>query len=675
MKKVFLVLSVLVALSLVGCNKNETENKNEIINNNVENNEESGNMNSPSNADNEASGEGNKPSGEKSEQSVALEEIDENASIFKRMGSFEEVEVTDDYIEIWEDLDGDGEKEKIVLEEGYCEDAYIMKGERKVIGESPEKLYMVQNKENNEKEYFLSTYTADGMCYQSFALLKINKDLSVQRILSFTCDQEAEEKKRSELYAMEANSGADIGASLLEAHTLAFEVNEKQVTKEEYTKYANELKAKYRLLGEVECDDTLKKIEEQMKEKISSSYTDYLTLFSWYASGVNGALIHDENKFESIFSNVVYNLDDILYRGEDWTFDAKMLDKILSELCGDETKNQIFSLFIDSKVATKEDIAQCNNVYDKEKGTLLTYVTDSEYFDDFAVGKYRKEKDKNKIEVKRYDTGFGIGAGGNYFDVPISENESAILTRTERKALDTEYMATCMPEQKAIVTFTENSKFEYCRYKILDAKVTETNDDYDKIRKEQMNIAKKFVTERNIATKESWEDANSAIVAALKDENWLRENVTMKGYDAIGRKIDSSQALQNQKLTYEILRADLVIVQAYSDDEDCFGSQIFLVGYKDGKIQVISLHDNEPGYDYIGYFIDVDKMILRESRTTGQGGLIMKHYKLTNLGFEEIDSLGYCPDEEPDQAEIDKFCEQYNTWPIMNENLFFGLRR
>ena len=153
------------------------------------------------------------------------------------------------------------------------------------------------------------------------------------------------------------------------------------------------------------------------------------------------------------------------------------------------------------------------------------------------------------------------------------------------------------------------------------------------------------------------EEAKNAIFNALMDEKWVKENVSMKktcfGDDFTGE----------QELTFEILRDDLAIVQAYSYEANNFGAQLFLVGYKDSKVQVISVAYDTPQHPgHGGFGVDSENMVV-VNYWGHQGIGLYTAYKIDNLMFEEIERLEFTDQDEEELRDksIDEFNKKYNA--------------
>lgn len=150
--------------------------------------------------------------------------------------------------------------------------------------------------------------------------------------------------------------------------------------------------------------------------------------------------------------------------------------------------------------------------------------------------------------------------------------------------------------------------------------------------------------------------AKETLLNSLKNSEWVKENVSMK-QTCFGEPFTS-----NQELTFEKISDDLVIVQAYAYEADNnFGVQVFLVGYKDGEIKIVSLPEDIPMHPgHGGYALDKENQILL-SVWAHQGGLNHTAYKINNLTFEEIDNIKYTSEAEYDEEAIKNFEAKYTN--------------
>ena len=156
--------------------------------------------------------------------------------------------------------------------------------------------------------------------------------------------------------------------------------------------------------------------------------------------------------------------------------------------------------------------------------------------------------------------------------------------------------------------------------------------------------------------------AETAIINALKDSEWVKENVTMK------KTCFGDDFTLPQELTFEILRDDMVIVQAFAYETDVnlpnFGTQVFLIGYFDGEVKVIYLPEEAPAHPgHAGFGIDSENMIL-VYYWMHQGVVKNTAYDISNFSFAEIDSLDLNSIDENSETLIQEFEEKYNTHSI-----------
>ena len=192
---------------------------------------------------------------------------------------------------------------------------------------------------------------------------------------------------------------------------------------------------------------------------------------------------------------------------------------------------------------------------------------------------------------------------------------------------------------------------------------------------DNLNIPENTINQQqeNLTDQTSTEIAGQSILNILEDEQWIRENVYMK------KTCFGEEFTGNQELTYEILRDDLALVQAFSYDDNGFGVQIFLIGYKDGKVQVISCPEDEPAHPgHGGFGVDKDNLIL-VNYWMHQGSLKYTAYKIDNLSLTEIDSITFDSDDEYNQELLDDFNKKYVTHPLShkfaNEEIITEIRK
>ena len=154
-------------------------------------------------------------------------------------------------------------------------------------------------------------------------------------------------------------------------------------------------------------------------------------------------------------------------------------------------------------------------------------------------------------------------------------------------------------------------------------------------------------------------DVNLSVMDKLSNSEWVKENLTMN-QDCFGEIITA-----NQKLSFEKIEDDLVVVQAYCEEENNLGTQIFLVGYKNGKVKIMKMPIANP--KTTGYELDIENKVLLEM-WGNLTDISYSYHKLTNLGIEEIERLTYYEAQGDiwDGEKVTRFLEKYNTEPINN---------
>lgn len=162
------------------------------------------------------------------------------------------------------------------------------------------------------------------------------------------------------------------------------------------------------------------------------------------------------------------------------------------------------------------------------------------------------------------------------------------------------------------------------------------------------------------SSNENVTEARKNIQNALNDNEWIAENVSVK------KTYFSESFNGTQELTYEILSDDVAIVQSEFVDGDEFGAQVFLIGYKDGKVQVISLPDLSNYDGVLGqdtFAIDSEKMVLVKY-FSHQGEFSYTAYQISNLEFNKIDSISFSLNDENREKLVNEFEQKYNTHKI-----------
>ena len=118
---------------------------------------------------------------------------------------------------------------------------------------------------------------------------------------------------------------------------------------------------------------------------------------------------------------------------------------------------------------------------------------------------------------------------------------------------------------------------------------------------------------------------------ALKDKKWVKNNIKMKE-TVFGTEIMGKQTLYFGKLKNK----ELVAIEAVSEEN--YSVQMFLVGYKNGKVVASSSTEGPMHYFHGGPYIDLNSGI------AGIGSLHMgyeynKYFKVSNVKFKVLDEF------------------------------------
>ena len=180
-----------------------------------------------------------------------FEQYDESKDNFLRVDREEYGGQDEEYYYI-DDIDSDSNLECLALYSGKLTIYRYKDGNVETIIENEfinmyinPTLYKVENKETKQVEYYFDEFDADGLCYVSSAMLKL--DLSKEKptleyVYGYSCDDEEEERKQKE---MGANADEN---DLANAHTLKYMIGTDKVSKEEYDKNEKAFGKSYNLL-------------------------------------------------------------------------------------------------------------------------------------------------------------------------------------------------------------------------------------------------------------------------------------------------------------------------------------------------------------------------------------------------------------------------------------------
>ena len=118
---------------------------------------------------------------------------------------------------------------------------------------------------------------------------------------------------------------------------------------------------------------------------------------------------------------------------------------------------------------------------------------------------------------------------------------------------------------------------------------------------------------------------------ALKDKKWVKNNIKMKE-TVFGTEIMGKQTLYFGKLKNK----ELVAIEAVSEEN--YSVQMFLVGYKNGKVVATSSTNGPMHYFHGGPYIDLN------SGVAGIGSLHMgyeysKYFKVSSVKFKALDEF------------------------------------
>lgn len=178
-------------------------------------------------------------------------QYDESKDNFLRVDREEYSGQDEEYYYI-DDIDGDSNLECLALYSGHLTIYRYKDGNLETILENEyinmyinPILYKVENRETKEIEYYFDAFDADGLCFVSSAMVKLDlseENPSLKYIYGYTCDDEEEERKRQEM-------GQDASVDdLAKAHTLKYMIGTDEVSKDEYDKNEKSFGKSYNLL-------------------------------------------------------------------------------------------------------------------------------------------------------------------------------------------------------------------------------------------------------------------------------------------------------------------------------------------------------------------------------------------------------------------------------------------
>lgn len=167
-------------------------------------------------------------------------------------------------------------------------------------------------------------------------------------------------------------------------------------------------------------------------------------------------------------------------------------------------------------------------------------------------------------------------------------------------------------------------------------------DNSKKVGTESKTEAESGNTTQTKAATDEHDKAVFAIRTALKNKEWIKNNVSIKKDWGENELTD----LDSQKHTFMVLRneanaAPIVIVYTTTDSEQYSGSyQLFIVSYANGAVTAVPMtaHSNHAGHCYMQ--VDANNKIAKYAYGHMNYGLDI-YLKITPNGVEELDRFNY----------------------------------
>lgn len=153
--------------------------------------------------------------------------------------------------------DGQGEYILLIIPDSEAFNLRIFSADGEELKEGLEELDQLVDglevrKENDKYVLFIETSFGDGLCYENdniYEVKLVDNKFHVKLLGRYVCDQEEEEKKRSEI--VHEDGSEPTLEELAAAHTLRYVVNDKIVTKEEYDKTIQDYKNTHELVNKI----------------------------------------------------------------------------------------------------------------------------------------------------------------------------------------------------------------------------------------------------------------------------------------------------------------------------------------------------------------------------------------------------------------------------------------
>ncbi len=177
------------------------------------------------------------------------------------------------------------------------------------------------------------------------------------------------------------------------------------------------------------------------------------------------------------------------------------------------------------------------------------------------------------------------------------------------------------------------------------------------------NINKKESKKENVTNKNENASANQseveAIRKALKDDEWIKENVMMKNSAFVGVGIEHEQELTFMRVMGKN-KTPIVVVEAVSEEDLSY--QLFIVSYQNGKVVSKPLTENASHYGHSGVSVDPNKAVA----TIGymhMGVVENQFFDISDGTSKFIKSYGYY-DEYNEQGEYTDRTIYYKKYKI-----------
>jgi len=246
------IISIILILGMVACrDNNELEVENNEIIENVEN--------------------GNEENKEEKNENFENTNNDENAEKLLKEYAYNTLKISEEeFNKNIIDIDRDGKSELVVKIEEYPGGMiiYEVDSQNNIIEIKTTKndtdvqltegyymIYETKEKESNDTVYFLTKDFAEGLCYEHRALYKLKKEentILMEQLFNCSCDYEAEEKAREEIFQKNPTEENDnLVKELMSAHVLKYSIGKDRVSEEKFNTYIADMKERYECVREI----------------------------------------------------------------------------------------------------------------------------------------------------------------------------------------------------------------------------------------------------------------------------------------------------------------------------------------------------------------------------------------------------------------------------------------